>query len=478
MRYSCSAHNINLVIKNGLPLWEKLTKTEKNELKIIDNIDESTNSAGDTESVVTDDSEYEDEIVNEEEESECGEDEQLDQDLEDSDDEDSDSDKTTNNKEIEPDSSPIDSNQQFNEVQLIAKIKNVLQKVRSIIKLSNKSNVLFSHVKKLIMDDQVFLPSLGLDMQIRWNSTYLMINNFLKYKKYVNEVTKYPQKISKIDKNMMNKLERMSFSQFDWELLELLQSVLKTFHLSTVLVSARKYSTLSISYFVQANIEFYLESESIGRHHLYQDMLKKKILKQFRKYFEDNMSQKQMENTLIAAYLDPAVFNEIVDSDLAFAQQQTLIAMKKYYEIYKLNDDQPKEQEKDKSQQAEETSEKDGMQALAAISGRRLLKKNKALSLNEELVSYSSSIKIDTNGKKLNFDTFWRNESNSYPRIAKFACYANVTTATSVPSESSFSVAGHILRKERSRLSPKNLKYTIILKDKPMVDELCKLYNI
>lgn len=130
---------------------------------------------------------------------------------------------------------------------------------------------------------------------------------------------------------------------------------------------------------------------------------------------------------MIAAYLDPAVFNEILDSDLAHAQQQTLIAMKKYYDIYKVNDDQPKEQEIDKPQQAEESNENDDMHALSAISGRKLLKKTKTLSFNEELVSYSSAVKIDINGKKLNFDLFWRNESNSYPRLAKFACYANVT---------------------------------------------------
>lgn len=131
-----------------------------------------------------------------------------------------------------------------NEIQLIAKLKSILSKVRNLIELSNKSNVLFSYVKKLIIEDKVLLPTLGLDMQIRWNSTFLMINSFLQYKKYVNEITKHPQKISKLDKSMVNKLERLSFSQLYWELLELLQCVLKTFHLSTVLVSARKYSTL------------------------------------------------------------------------------------------------------------------------------------------------------------------------------------------------------------------------------------------
>ncbi len=44
-------------------------------------------------------------------------------------------------------------------------------------------------------------------------------------------------------------------------------------------------------------------------------------------------------------------------------------------------------------------------------------------------------------------------------------CYLSAS-ATSVPSESAFSVSAHYGRKERSRLSAENLAMSVFLKDK------------
>ena len=49
------------------------------------------------------------------------------------------------------------------------------------------------------------------------------------------------------------------------------------------------------------------------------------------------------------------------------------------------------------------------------------------------------------------------------------------TPATSVPSESAFSTASYLLRKQRSRLSPMNLSHSVFLKDK--MDESWKDYS-
>jgi hypothetical protein len=126
----------------------------------------------------------------------------------------------------------------------------------------------------------------------------------------------------------------------------------------------------------------------------------------------------------------------------------------------------------------EETSEQSGMKLLSALSGRKLKKTTKLLTLNEELRSCSSSIKIDSSGEALRFESYRKMHSKQFPKLAKFACFSNVMAATSVPSESSFSVAGYLLRKERARLSPKQLKYSMILRDKPLIEELCATYNV
>jgi hypothetical protein len=255
----------------------------------------------------------------------------------------------------------IDSNQELNEIQLMAKIKIILQKTRSIIKVVNKSNVIFSHVKKIIIRDRVRLPCLALDMPIRWNSTFLMIKNFKRYREYVNMITKHPQEIERLDTKMLSKLESFTFSQLDWELLDLLEEILQSFFLSTVLVSARNYATLAISYFVQANIDYYLNNESTHKHMLYQGFIKRRLLEQFTNYFDKKVTKAQKEKAQISAYLDPAIFNEIPDSEQPLIQQKTLLSLKKYYEE-RVSAQNPAEDvnigEKAKSLLTEETTKK------------------------------------------------------------------------------------------------------------------------
>ena len=61
---------------------------------------------------------------------------------------------------------------------------------------------------------------------------------------------------------------------------------------------------------------------------------------------------------------------------------------------------------------------------------------------------------------------FWRSHRYDLKILSRFAAHFLVTTATSVPSESAFSIASYLLRKQRSRLSPVNLSYSMFLKDK------------
>lgn len=323
------AHNLNLLVRNGLPLWDKLTKKEKNELKrlntnMVDEIDDkddgNDDEYDDTETIDENESEFEDELVEDEQDNQPNHESNKDSNSIFDESESEFESEIEESKDKENDQIvQINSNQDLNDSKLTAKIKSILNKTRAIIRLSNQSNVIFSHIKQLLMDSEVSLPSLALDMPVRWNSTYLMIKNFIKYKDYINKITKNPQSLKKLDTKMQPKLESLVFSQLDWELLELLQDVLQTFYLSTVLISARKYSTLSITYFVQANIEYYLNTESTGKHRLYHDKLKRKLNEQFIKYFDKNLSQDQKDKTTIAAFLDPSIFNEIIDSDLSIA---------------------------------------------------------------------------------------------------------------------------------------------------------------
>ncbi len=61
---------------------------------------------------------------------------------------------------------------------------------------------------------------------------------------------------------------------------------------------------------------------------------------------------------------------------------------------------------------------------------------------------------------------FWQQNQSELKYLSKIAYDHLITPATSVPSESAFSTASYLLRKQRSRLTPTNLCYSMFLKDK------------
>jgi hypothetical protein len=83
--------------------------------------------------------------------------------------------------------------------------------------------------------------------------------------------------------------------------------------------------------------------------------------------------------------------------------------------------------------------------------------------ISEEIALYGSLCK-----KKPSTDavTFWQLHGHQMPMLNVMAQQYLSTPGTSVPSESAFSCSSYVGRKERARLSPQNLSYTVFLKDK------------
>lgn len=64
------------------------------------------------------------------------------------------------------------------------------------------------------------------------------------------------------------------------------------------------------------------------------------------------------------------------------------------------------------------------------------------------------------------FDTFWQEHGKGLPKLAAMARKYLSICATSVPSESAFSVSNYVLRKNRLSLTSKNVMFSMFLKDK------------
>lgn len=81
------------------------------------------------------------------------------------------------------------------------------------------------------------------------------------------------------------------------------------------------------------------------------------------------------------------------------------------------------------------------------------------LSFKEELCHYMS-----TAGSSTTFSEYWCDNETVLSKLSRFVKLYNCIPATSVPSESAFSIAEHYQRKARSSLSSTALRYFMVLR--------------
>ncbi|MBY0580648.1 MAG: hAT family dimerization domain-containing protein [Rickettsiales bacterium] len=107
---------------------------------------------------------------------------------------------------------------------------------------------------------------------------------------------------------------------------------------------------------------------------------------------------------------------------------------------------------------------KNGFVKLATLCGFNLCeeKTQSKRNIKEELSFFNYTIKA----KNWKFDEFWYKYENDIPMLASKVREVCTSPASSVGPESSFSVANFIHRKERSNLSSRNLRYSMLLKEK------------
>jgi len=94
-------------------------------------------------------------------------------------------------------------------------------------------------------------------------------------------------------------------------------------------------------------------------------------------------------------------------------------------------------------------------------------------SIKDEISYFTSSLRKI---KSVDFAEYWQSNKDNLPLLYSKVLDTCIIPATSIASESAFSVAGFIQRKERSSLKPKTLRYSIISKDFIKLNELRKQF--
>jgi hypothetical protein len=181
---------------------------------------------------------------------------------------------------------------------VLESVKCVLYKIRSITKISRSSNIIQNHVLKLIREDSNLgkITMFMLDFFIRWNSTQLMIQRFLKLKKVVISLTTNACDIDGIKPSHLTKLNKWSLSVEDWQLVKILDFVLLPFLQATQIISGQNYPTLPISHIVYCSLKHHLSKISEVDE---EKILKQILLEKLEYHFNTKLSQRQLDVTLV-----------------------------------------------------------------------------------------------------------------------------------------------------------------------------------
>lgn len=92
---------------------------------------------------------------------------------------------------------------------------------------------------------------------------------------------------------------------------------------------------------------------------------------------------------------------------------------------------------------------------------------DKAKTIKDEVNAYRHYL-----SEKFLFRDFWEKKMKSLPMLGSIVKEISMIPATSVASESAFSIANYVNRKERSSLSFKQLRYSMLNKDIEKVTQL------
>jgi hypothetical protein len=229
-------------------------------------------------------------------------------------DEEADLETLNNNDDIDLNDMPFDeSEDQIDETddetnsklkEVLKEISGLLSKVRSIVRLSRKSNIIQIKMKELIKRYGLEKVNFIIDFHVRWNSSFLMIRRFKKLKEVVQAITNSTiQDIDGLTKPQYKKLQSWSLNGEEWQTLEMLENILSPFFSATKLLSGRKYPTLSLNLYVYRNLKHFLTNNFIKNPKSKENFIKEYLLDVLTYHFDTKISSEQMIISLVSKLL-------------------------------------------------------------------------------------------------------------------------------------------------------------------------------
>jgi hypothetical protein len=196
----------------------------------------------------------------------------------------------------------------------IKDITTLMEKCRTIVTTIRKSSILYEIVHTLAMESSI-KAGLIIDMRIRWNSSYKMLQRILVYQPVLEKLYEELDSLGGVTNKQRNKLLESKLGGNDWNLIQTLRRVLERFEEATKILSGQKYPTLSLAYVIISNLLYYLNNQS---NDVLENDIKDMLINSYTKY----MARDGKEMTLIrvSALLDPLTYDLLTLEDKEAAE--------------------------------------------------------------------------------------------------------------------------------------------------------------
>ena len=340
-------------------------------------------------------------------------------------------------------------------------IDSYISKIRTALAWINHSNHRIREFKQYCKAESLKPRKFGLDMPIRWNSTYLMLKNTIEYKNVISIF--YNLKMSSIE-----------LQDFDWFLVEKFVGFLEVFYEATVTLSGVYYPTSPLV--LHSLLEITTLFSSTKDDALFRPIVESMVRK-FKKYWS--------EIPLLYCFgfvLDPRVKLQGLNTclthmghclDLDFSSQYNVVC-NKLFEVYAMyekkfgnlrNQQQPPQESQQKSKKR---SSWDILSSLGGSSSSSSSRSTSTLaSQHYELKTYLEadfSI-LDSEHADFSILQWWKMRETKFPVLSQLARDIFTVPVSTVSSESAFSTAGRIIEERRTSLTSDMVEILTCLKD-------------
>lgn len=313
-------------------------------------------------------------------------------------------------------------------------LDGALQQVRLVVSIINGSQVRqqrFTEIQQQVIEQQDgFLGSSGPtkvyslvdEIHTRWNSTYLMLQRFLKLRAAIELA--------------ISEMDELFTIEINWTCIESLVSYLELFFELTKRVSGHNYSTIG---FINASVP--IVEEHIAQY-LYDDALSESAKALERKLSEYSSSMRN-DLAIVATALDPRIKLSSVEQ----YQHSSLIAKVRHYaELLK---------------SASQTSTTDD--SIESNDNRQAFHRLDKMFITEEADEVSLYFSDKRELQDSDILTWWYGNKSRYPNLAQLARVTLCVQATSVAAEEVFSKAGLIDSPRRANLSDEAFRANVLL---------------